>query len=322
MSARNFTISTPAQSVRADATGRADVVYTVANTSGLPTRAMARAVPLGETRAEWLAVEGETERDFPIGTIHQFTVSAKLPSSGRYSLRLDILSARKGGEEAYAGPVVVIESTANAAPTPSRWWVWVVAAVLVLIVGVAGALVMRAPTYVPNEREADTTASTDTTPSTATSATTRSIEEVEDLVTVPNLISTPVAKAEWDLEAAGLRAVRKEIADRVATPGTVRTSSPRPGEQVARGTIVELEVVVNPAALGLIPVPDVVGLPVESAKRAIENAGLVAEATEGITLYRGEHQRYQPAVIADQLPKGGTDVKKGTKIELWYLGKP
>ena len=143
---RSFTLSTPAPNVRADAEGGAEIVYTVANTSGLPNRGLARIVPLGDTRAEWLGLEGQNERDFPAGGIHQFTVSAKLPpgAAGRYSLRLDMLSARKGGEEAYAGPVVTIETTATAAPAKaSRWWLWAAAIVLLLIVGVAGALVMR-----------------------------------------------------------------------------------------------------------------------------------------------------------------------------------
>ncbi|MGZ5450539.1 MAG: PASTA domain-containing protein [Thermoanaerobaculia bacterium] len=305
---RNFTISTPVPNVRADAGGGAAIVYTVANTSGLPNRGLARVVPLGDTRAEWLALEGQLERDFPVGGIHQFTVSAKLPPgspSGRHSLRLDILSARKGGEEAYAGPVVTIETASNAAPArASRWWIWAAAAILLLITGIAIALMLRSKDAGDEPPIAEVTDTVTTTALTETVAKDEPIA-IDDRVAVPNLISTAVARAEWELDSAGLKSKRKDVIDTAATPGTVRMSSPRPGEKVAKGTVVELEVVI---AADLVAVPDVVGTMGQSAIANIEKVGLVAASQNAI-----DYTRTVGTVIA-QSPVGGTDVKRGTKV--------
>ncbi len=281
---RSFTISTPVPNVRADAEGRAAIVYTVTNTSGLPNRALARVVPLGDTRAEWLALEGQSEREFPTGALHQFTVAAKLPAeaSGRYSLRLDILSARKGGEEAYDGPVVTIETTATAATAkPSRWWLWAAALVLFAIVGVAGALVMRD----------DAPQRTDTVmPATTTTAP----PEDPNIVAVPDVISTPVARAEYQLDTAGLKTSRKPVTDSAATPGTIRMTAPRPGAKVARGTTVELEVVVAPAVV-VTPAGPPTAVVVEPAAEPV--------VARPFMFAPGVVRR---AIVAQQTPKGGT----------------
>jgi hypothetical protein len=240
---RNFTISTPAPNVRADAEGGAEIVYTVANTSGLPNRAMARAVPLGDTRAEWLALEGQNEREFPLGGMHQFTVSAKFPpdASGRYSLRLDVLSARKGGEEAYAGPVVTIETTASAAPArPSRWWLWAAAVVLLLIVGVAGALVLR------DKPRSEPPVVTDTAPVTETAMPTETVAKEEAIVMaqVPDVTGSAMFVTDaidW-LQGAGFPVELRSDSSSDAPRGTVVRQVPAAGVTGARGSIVRLTV--------------------------------------------------------------------------------
>ncbi|MGZ5433101.1 MAG: hypothetical protein ACXWH7_09245, partial [Thermoanaerobaculia bacterium] len=93
--ARNFTITTPSEMVRVGSTGRADMVFTVTNATSAPQRALVRAMPLGTTRAEWLSIAGEAEREFAAGGVQQFTVSANFPPGtppGRYPYRLDALS--------------------------------------------------------------------------------------------------------------------------------------------------------------------------------------------------------------------------------------
>jgi hypothetical protein len=241
---RQFTISTPAQAIAADAGGRADVVYTVANASGLPNRAMVRIVPIGETRAEWLALEGENERDFPIGGIHQFTVSAKFPSdaaSGRYSLRLDILSARKGGEESYAGPVVTIETTSAAAPAPLRWWIWAAAALLLLVVGIAGVLMMRSNDTPPPEEPPIVDATETVTP---TPTETIAKEEPIVMATVPDVTGSAMFVTDaidW-LQGAGFRVDLRSDTSSDAPRGTVVRQVPMAGANSARGSIVRLTV--------------------------------------------------------------------------------
>ncbi|HEX9984795.1 MAG TPA: hypothetical protein VGF69_16150 [Thermoanaerobaculia bacterium] len=143
---RNFSITTPAESVRTGKDGRGELVFTVANSGPAATRGMARLVPLGNTKAEWLSVSGESEREFAPGAVQQFTAAAAVPSgtaAGRYTFRLDMVSARRTGEEHEEGPTVALEVTPGAEPAKkSMAWVWIVVAVLVLGIGAVVAVML------------------------------------------------------------------------------------------------------------------------------------------------------------------------------------
>src|SRR2546423_14586926 len=120
--ARSFAITTTAtDTLRADANGHAQAVFTVTNTTGRPVRGLVKIRALGDTKREWVEIEGETERDFAAGATQQFTVNfaAKPDQStatdtaagaagkaggapagprfkpGKYSFRLDAASAVK-----------------------------------------------------------------------------------------------------------------------------------------------------------------------------------------------------------------------------------
>jgi hypothetical protein len=144
---RKFTITTPAETVRIGANGRGEMVFTVTNTAGAPERALVRPSALGTTRAEWLSVAGESEREFGPGATQQFTIAANIPPgtpAGRYTWRLDVISARRGGEEREEGPTVAFEVAASEAPKKkSLWWLWLALALLLVIVAVVVALSMR-----------------------------------------------------------------------------------------------------------------------------------------------------------------------------------
>jgi hypothetical protein len=305
---RQFTISTPAQTVTLDANGRADVLFTVANVSGVPTRGMARTVALGATQSDWLTLAGDAEREFPTGAMHQFAVVVQVPptaAGGRYTFRIDVISARKSGEELAESPIVSIDVPARAAATKrSTSWLAYAALALVLVVGAAAYLMMREPEPDPPGPGPIVTHTAGPLPS----PTGKIAPPVDDRVAVPNVISAAVAKAEWELEAAGLKSSRKEVIDRAATPGTVRMSSPKPGEKVAKGSVVELEVVI---AEDLVSVPDVVGTMWEGAKANIEKVGLIAVSKNQLTFRAEDYGK-----VIEQSLAGGTDVKRGTKITL------
>lgn len=162
--ARKFTITTPAETVRVGANGRAEMVFTVTNTRSTPDRALVRAMPLGSTRGEWLSVAGESEREFGPGAVQQFTVAAQVPPGtppGRYTYRLDVLAAQRGGEEREEGPTVAIEVAASEAPKKrSLWWLWIVLGVLLVVGAVVAFLVLRPdddkpPTVTPVDPRAE-----------------------------------------------------------------------------------------------------------------------------------------------------------------------
>jgi hypothetical protein len=310
---RQFTITTPAQSIRTDANGHAEVVFTVANTTSGPAAGVAKLVPLGATLPEWLVLGGAEERDFPAGAMHQFTVAMNVPAdvaAGRYPFRLDIINARKAAEDHAESPIVTVEVPARAAAAKgSRSLMAIFALAVLLVLAGAGYLMFRAPEPEPLPIVTAATAAvvTDT-------ATQQPVEA--KLVTVPNLITVAVNKAEWELENAGLKSARKDVVDSAATPGTVRMHAPKPGAQVEKGSTVELEVVVKS---DLVAIPEVIGAGWGTAQQAIEKAGLVPVIGNHETKEWGRAEGWgqlltAPAKVTAQTPAAGTEVKPGTRV--------
>ncbi|HYY58702.1 MAG TPA: PASTA domain-containing protein, partial [Pyrinomonadaceae bacterium] len=74
--ARSFAITTTAtDTLQADAQGHAQAVFTVTNSTSRPIRGLAKVKALGDTKRDWINIEGEAERDFAAGTTQQFTVN-------------------------------------------------------------------------------------------------------------------------------------------------------------------------------------------------------------------------------------------------------
>lgn len=154
--ARTFTITTPAETLRTGPDGRASMVFTITNVSGVPERVLIRPVAVGATtRAEWFSIAGDAEREFSAGGVQQFTVNASVPQgtpAGRYAWRLDAISARRAGEEREEGPVVSLEVIPSAPPKKSLAWLWIVIALVVLaLAGVVWWLVHRKPVEEPRD---------------------------------------------------------------------------------------------------------------------------------------------------------------------------
>ncbi|HEX7151034.1 MAG TPA: hypothetical protein VF618_06060 [Thermoanaerobaculia bacterium] len=143
---RNFTITTPADTVRLGTGGQGSMVFTVANSAATPNSGMAKLVPLGDTKLEWLTLSGEPTREFPAGGTHQFSVNANVPQgtpAGRYTWRFDVVSARRAGEERDEGPIVGFEVQATEVKKKGvPWWVWAAAAATLLLIGVVVAFLI------------------------------------------------------------------------------------------------------------------------------------------------------------------------------------
>src|SRR5215213_793132 len=73
-----FAITAAPDKLKAE-TGSATSVITVTNSTSRPLRGVVKVKPLGNTQAQWLKIDGETERDFPAGGTHQFTVTFNKP---------------------------------------------------------------------------------------------------------------------------------------------------------------------------------------------------------------------------------------------------
>src|SRR5215207_5874987 len=152
--AKSFVITTTAtEPLRADASGHAKAVFTVTNTTARVVRGLAKAKPLGETKRDWLTLEGEPERDFPARGTHQYTVNFNGPvtASGgsttataaqdgatppaKYAFRLDVESAQDPDEDFAESPAVTVELMAPSTRSEKKfpWWILIVLGALLFI---------------------------------------------------------------------------------------------------------------------------------------------------------------------------------------------
>ncbi|HEX8738164.1 MAG TPA: PAN domain-containing protein [Pyrinomonadaceae bacterium] len=153
-----FTISTPTQTLKADANGTATTVFTVTNTHSRPLRGIAKIKALGSTQGEWLKIDGETERDFAAGGTHQFTAAFNKPKpvppptatqpAQSFPFRVDVISAINPDEDFTEGPVVTVEIAelkVEPPKPPVKWWWWLIIGLgILLVVGlIVGLLASR-----------------------------------------------------------------------------------------------------------------------------------------------------------------------------------
>jgi hypothetical protein len=145
--AKSFTITTTAtDTLKTDAKGHAEAVYTVTNSTARPVRGMARAKSLGDTKKESLSIAGETERDFGGGATEQFSVSfdAAGAPAGKYPFRLEVASALNPDEDFTEGPTVNVEVAGVTAPvvhTKKGFPKWIIPVILGLVV-IIGVVVL------------------------------------------------------------------------------------------------------------------------------------------------------------------------------------
>lgn len=163
--------------------GRATATVSVTNSGTQPERVTvgvfppAGAPPTSPAPAEWVAVDRPT-RDLAPGQTEQLTVTCTAPPTlppGQHRVRLIAYSATQAPEEnaAQARELEILApapQTAPAAKAGIPWWVWAVAAGLVVLVVGVGFLVLRdrgePPTAQPTASPTTTTAapSPSTTP--------------------------------------------------------------------------------------------------------------------------------------------------------------
>ncbi len=205
-----FAITSVADKLKAE-NGSATTVFTVTNTTSRPLRGVAKVKPIGNTEASWVKIDGETERDFPAGGTHQFTVSFNKPKppnpptasqpAESFPFRFDEISAANPDEDFTEGPIVTVEIPEQTIKEkkPFPWLiVGAVAALLLVVVGVVLFLVLR-----------------------------------NGDVEIPNVTTKTYAEAEAELKTKGFTAEKvEEIApDKVLD--TVFKQDPAGGEKVA-----------------------------------------------------------------------------------------
>jgi hypothetical protein len=166
--AKTFTITTTApDTIKTDARGHTEAVYTVTNTTSRPVRGMAKAAALDSTKQEWLQITGEADRDFAAGSTQQFVVTFDAPvaspkpaggaggsapatdtaTTDKYGFRLIVASATNPDEDFTEGQTIRVEmpkAEAAKETKPFPKWIFIpIAVVVLLVIGLVLWLVLR-----------------------------------------------------------------------------------------------------------------------------------------------------------------------------------
>ena len=290
-----FTITTTApETLKADARGHAEVVFTVTNTTSRPARAMARPKALDSTKQEWLQITGETDRDFPAGATQQFAVTFNAPVSQttpsaatpagssapaeKYRFQLLVALATNPDEDfALSSPIRVELPVAEPIiHKPFPKWIFIPIAVVVLL-GIGLGLYFAL-------RKKD--------------------------VQVPNVVGMNFDDASAALSKVKLNPVQAEAQfTGNHQVGEVIAQDPKPEDPaVPKGTDVKLTVEV---AEPLVEVPDVTRRLIDDAKARLKEKGLsVVETSTDVS------EGLQVNQVVSQNPAAGQQVKANSTVEL------
>jgi beta-lactam-binding protein with PASTA domain len=303
--AKTFAITTTAtDTLKTDARGHAEAVFTVTNTSPRPVRGMARVKALESAKQEWLQITGESERDFAPGGTQQFVVTfdarvtvppasgtkppgtsstASTPTTGaaadKYSFRIDVASATNPDEDFTEGPVVKVELPAAkpaSPPKPFPKWIFIPIAAVVLIGIAVGLFFLLRKTS----------------------------------VAVPNVVGMTLDEARTAIADAKLSPVEKEVQiTGKAEPGKVIDQDPKPDSSpVPKGT--EIQLIIE-GTEPRVEVPDVTKRLFPDAQERLTKSGFTVVQT-GTDLAEG----LQPNQVVSQQPAAGTQAKSGSTVEL------
>lgn len=126
---------------------------------------------------------------------------------------------------------------------------------------------------------------------------------------VPDVTGLPADQAQVQIEQAGFKVGEvKNVYDDSAEPGTVVGQSPKGGEKAEKGSKINIDVSQGSEE---IDVPDVTGMTLDEARKAITVAGFsVGETTKEYS------DTVEEGKVMKQTPSGKTKAPQGSKIDL------
>jgi beta-lactam-binding protein with PASTA domain len=207
---RIFAITTANKTSRLDNEGKGEAAFTITNSSTRPIRGLFKVKTFDSTKAEWLSIGGEIERDFAPNATDKVAVGISVPAGtapGTYSFRLDVFSVVNREDEYTEGPTVAIEVEATVKKEIKfPWWILIVA-IAVLVIGGVGAWVLLRP----------------------------------KMVDVPNVLTKTITEAESVAAERGFNVVVDRKEDRNASDERVIAQDPSEG-QAKKGSDLKLTV--------------------------------------------------------------------------------
>lgn len=111
-------------------------VYSVTNKSSVSCQGRLSVQVAGSTKAEWFTIDGERERSFNPGQTQTASVKITIPPEvlpGDYPFRLRVVAVNDPDNDHADGAVTVVKLTGPVKPA-SKWWIWVLVALVVLAV--------------------------------------------------------------------------------------------------------------------------------------------------------------------------------------------
>jgi penicillin-binding protein 1A len=136
-------------------------------------------------------------------------------------------------------------------------------------------------------------------------------EATGELVAVRNVVGVPYDVARATLAAIGFTVQRIDVPTADATAGTVIEQTPLAGAGAPAGSAIVLRVATGMPAT--VAVPDVLGLDVDAAQKALTDAGLVPEPVGTPSPAAG----VEAGTVWKQRPAGGNAVPNGATVTLW-----
>lgn len=207
-----FTIETPNNSLRLDGDRKAQARFTVYNASGRAQRVRAMLVTQPPEARAWLTMVGDEYRQFPVAGTESYAVDVVVPpegAAGNYTLRLDVQGEDDPDRSHVQGPPVSFEvQVPEPPPPPPKLPRWLLPVLGLVVVAAAAFFILRPrDALVPETRGI-------------------SLREGIDL-----------------LESAGLTFGDLPITTSSAVAeGHVISSAPAAGENVPRGSAVDLTI--------------------------------------------------------------------------------
>lgn len=132
--------------------------------------------------------------------------------------------------------------------------------------------------------------------------------DTAEAATVPSgLVGATEQQARTEITNAGLRADVRSVTSTAQQKGTVLRTNPDGGAEVAKGSVVVVEVGAGPATTS---VPDVVNQKAADAVQAIEAAGFVATKKEAFD------ETVPAGTVISQSPAAGTQAPAGSQVVL------
>lgn len=268
--------------------GQGEVTITVTNVSGRPIRGQVWLNALGETRKEWLTIVGETERDFGVDETHSFTVRIRVPAGtleGTYTFRPVVASFKRPNEEFDEGQMIAFQLPKVTEQGGFNWWPLIATAAAVVLIGAGAAWWI-----------------------------------LSSKVELPDVVGMQVADAMTLLVEAGVNPaeVGRELTESAEllpagitvfppAPGTVLRMNPPAGQEVEKGSTVEL-VLEAEAVL----VPPLLEKTLQQAVQALQQSGLKLVSLGSVATNRDD----LVGKVGRQDPASGARVLSGSDVQL------